>query len=114
MAEKGYEMYKQLNTKVDEKYFGRTSFIDKVISTGQQYIYRIIENGIPYIVKGYQIFFETLNPSDKSSQTKLIQSLKTLGDAYYEYCFHKITSIFNPHFVKSLEIDCQLSIFEIN
>eukprot|EP00826_Nyctotherus_ovalis_P003138 TRINITY_DN10633_c0_g1_i2.p1 TRINITY_DN10633_c0_g1~~TRINITY_DN10633_c0_g1_i2.p1 ORF type:complete len:493 (-),score=112.27 TRINITY_DN10633_c0_g1_i2:207-1685(-) len=103
-------MWRSLNTRVDEKHFGKRFLIEKVISTGQKYFYQIAGNGASYFVKGYQILLEYLKPGNADNAAKLMQAFKSIGEVYYEYCFHRLMSSFSPHFLNALEVDCALEV----
>jgi len=93
-----------IRTRVDEKYFGSKAITDKAIYQRHVYTCQLIKDRVFYVVKGYQVLLE----SYAANKEKLIEALTIINDAYHEYAFHKIIPVFNPHFLKALEIDFAL------
>eukprot|EP00826_Nyctotherus_ovalis_P048833 TRINITY_DN5798_c0_g1_i2.p1 TRINITY_DN5798_c0_g1~~TRINITY_DN5798_c0_g1_i2.p1 ORF type:complete len:159 (-),score=25.40 TRINITY_DN5798_c0_g1_i2:56-532(-) len=103
-------MESELRTKVDEKYFGKKIIVRKVLRYGQQYICQAIHNNTLYTIEGYQILLEPPSASNDYCKTKLMEALKSIGDACHEYSLHIILPCFNPHILKSLEIDYEVEV----
>jgi len=103
-------MNSDLKTKVDEKLFKTRATITKRLTTGEHYTYLIKAKGTSYLLKGYTICLEHLKPGDLSTKTRFMEALSHIGEAYQEYFFYKIASIFNLHFIKALGFDYDIQL----
>jgi len=103
-------MLKGLKTKVDEKYLKGKVNIEKELSLGERYVYKVTHKGTMYILKGYEIVLEHLKPANQGSKERFMESLSKVTEVYQEYFFSKIASIFSQHFTKALDIDHEIKL----
>jgi serine/threonine protein kinase len=98
-------------THATEKLFNgdRVNIIRKV-EEETRYIYELTCNGKSYILKGYSIHIEHLDPTNQESRGRFMKTLWEVGEVFQEYCFAKVGSVFNEHFVKPLIMDYNLEL----
>jgi len=105
----------KIQTEVDLKYFNQRVRIEgdmSVDNSGERYVYKISHNNVPYILKGYKIQIEHLIPGNKASANLFKDSMTIVSEAFQEYFFARIASLFNPHFAKPLLLDYTIQLAE--
>ena len=83
-----------------------------VSNSGDKYIYKVNHNNTPYILKGYRIQIEHLNPESTKSADLFKDSITIISEVFQEYFFARIASFFNLHFAKPLLLDYIIQIAE--
>jgi len=96
-----------LKTKVDLKYFHSKAIVDRVLSDDEHYIYLVIKDDIPYIIKGRRILAEKWNTIGESTEN-FVSTIKKIGMLFQEFFLSKYQSSVCPNFAKPLEIDYSL------
>jgi len=103
----------KLQTEVDIKCFGGKVTVEKNIGgtgSAKRYVYKISHKNKSYILKGFKIHLEHLNPGDKKSVNMFREGIEEISEVYQEYCFARAACAFNPHFVKPLFLDYTIKV----
>jgi len=103
----------KLQTEVDIKCFGGKVTVEKNIGgtdSAKRYVYKITHKGQSYILKGFKIHLEHLNPGNEKSVDMFKEGIEEIGQVYQEYCFARAACVFNAHFVKPLFLDYTIKV----
>jgi len=101
----------KLRSEVDVKYFGERVKIEKELGNSEgRYVYQVSHKGVPYILKGFRIQLEHLNPEDKTSVVFFKASLMQISEVFQEYYFGKAAEPFNPHIAAPLALDFMIDV----
>jgi len=106
-------MEQKIKTKVDVKHFGGPVIIEKEFEVGspdERYVYQIKHQNKSYILKGFKIQLEHLDPEDDSSAEFFTASLIQISEVFQEYYFSLTISPFNPHIAAPLAIDYKIEV----
>jgi len=101
-------MDNKIGNEVYVKQFGKNLKIEDVFMVGDEggrYVYQISYQETTYILKGFKIQVEHLDPEDKRSAKTFEQNLMQIGEVFQEYYFARATSLINPHVAKPLSLD---------
>jgi len=102
-------------TEVDLKYFNQKVKIEEdmsVSNSGDKYVYKVSHNKVFYVLKGYKIQIEHLNPENRTSANLFKDSITIVSEVFQEYFFARIASLFNAHFAKPLLLDYIIQVAE--
>jgi len=101
-----------MNTKIESevyvKRFGKKLKIEKAFKFGDEeakYIYQIGYEKDTYILKGFTIEIEHIDPEDERSGEFFVKSLGEISEILQEYHFARAASLINPHIAKPLYLD---------
>ena len=101
-------MGKAIGNKVYVKYFNKELNIENVFvneSKVAKYVYQINNQGTTYILKGFRIQVEHINPGQEESIKIFEQNLMEISELFQEYHFTRAASLINPHVAKPLSLD---------
>ena len=71
----------------------------------ERYVYRIIHQDTIYILKGFRIQIEQLNPGNEETAESFKKSLEQISEVFQEYHFSRAASLLNPHIATPLFLD---------
>jgi len=101
----------KIRSEVDIKYFGERVKIEKELRNSEgRYVYQVSHKGVPYILKGFMIQLEHLNPEDRNSVGFFKASLMEIIEVFQEYYFGKAAEPFNPHIAAPLALDFTIDV----
>jgi len=106
-------MEQKVRTEVDVKHFGGPVVIEKEFEVGspdERYVYQVNYQNRSYILKGFKIELEHLDPENDSSAEFFKASLIQISEVFQEYYFSLTTSPFNPHIAAPLAIDYKIEV----
>ena len=98
---------KKLNN-VYVQHFDKELKIEEKFTVGneeEKYVYRIIYQDITYILKGFRIQLEQLNPDNKETAESFKESLVQISEVFQEFHFSRAACLLNPHIAKPLFLD---------
>ena len=101
-------MDKKIGNEVYIKHFEKKLKIENVFvvgGEGARYVYQISHEGTTYILKGFKIQVEHVDPEDEKSAEAFEQNLMEMSEVFQEYYFAKAASLINPHVAKPLSLD---------
>ena len=108
-------MDSKIRSNVDFKYFGERVKIEKEFDVGnneERYVYQVSCKDNIYILKGFKIHLEHLNPGNKGSADLFMTSLIQISEVFQEYYFARVVSLFNPHIGMPLFMDFTIDLAE--
>ena len=108
-------MYNKIEDDVYVKHFDLRLDIEKKLTvddSGDRYIYQIRYQETTYILKGFKIQIEHLNPQDGTSIENFERNLMQINEVFQEYHFARAASLINPHIAKPLSLDLAVELLE--
>jgi len=100
-------MDNKIGTEVHVKYFGKNLKIENVFileDEGTRYVYQINDQGTTYILKGFKIQVQYVDPEDRRSAKRFEQNLMQMSELFQEYYFARAASLITPHIAKPLSL----------
>jgi len=70
-----------------------------------KYVYQISYQGTTYILKGFKIQVEHVNPEQRTSAKIFEENLIQISEIFQQYHFIRATSLITPHIAKPLSLD---------
>jgi len=101
-------MGNKIGNEVYVKRFDKKLKIENVFvvgGKGTRYVYQISYEGTTYILKGFKIQVEHVDPEDKNSVKIFEQNLMKMSEVFQEYHFARAASLINIHVAKPLSLD---------
>jgi len=100
-------MKAKIRTEVDIKYFGERAKIENKSFGGydERYVYQISFRDTKYILKGFKIELEHLNPECYKSVNMFKGSIYNISEVFQEYYLSQMASKLSPHFAAPLSMD---------
>ncbi len=95
-------MANEIKTRIDEEVLKGKASVSVLSLSEEKYVYKLMKDGTPYILKGYRIEMPPLD--DPGASESYVEALRQIGLVYQEFYLAKIDSVFNPHYVKPLQI----------
>ena len=77
---------------------------------GARYVYQISYEETAYILKGFRIRIDQINPQNEKSAELFMQSLEQINEVLQEYHLARVASLINPHIVKPLSLDFMIDV----
>jgi len=96
-----------IRTEVGIKYFGERVKIQKESfgCSDERYVYQISFRDTKYILKGFRIQLEHLDPECRQSVDRFQESISNISEVFQEYYFSQMASKLSPHFPAPLIMD---------
>jgi len=97
----------KIRTEVDLKFFDERAKIEKEFtpSSEERYVYQVSSRGTKYVLKGFGIRLEHLDPKSKESADMFKESIVSINEVFQEYYLSQMASKFSPHFAAPLAMD---------
>jgi len=101
--------------KVYVQHFNEKVEITEKFAVGneeERYVYQIIRQDINYILKGFRIQLEQLNPENKETAKSFKKSLELISQVFQEFHYSKAACLLNPHIAAPLFLDFTIELPE--
>jgi len=103
----------KIGDEVYVKHFNENLKIENVFVVGneeERYVYQIKYQKDTYILKGFRIQVEHINPENEKSAKFFEKSLEQISEVLQEYHFARTASLINPHIAKPLYLDFMVDV----
>jgi len=104
---------KKIGDEIYVKHFNKKLKIEKLFMVGDEerkYTYQISYQGTTYILKGFRIRIDHLEPEDKRSAEMFEQNLMEMSEVFQEYHLARAASLITPHIAKPLSLDLTIEL----
>ena len=101
-------MNPEIGSEVYVKHFNKKLKIENVFVVGnedEKYVYQIGYGKDTYILKGFRIHLEHVDPEDKKSLELFVQNLEQISEIFQEYHLARAASLISPHIASPLSLD---------
>jgi len=108
-------MDNKIGNEVYVKHFNARLRIENAFVVGDEevrYIYQINYQGTTYILKGFKIQVEHVNPESRTSVERFEQIMMKMSQVFQEYYFARAASLINPHIAKPLSLNLTVELAE--
>ena len=106
-------MEESIENYIHSQYFNTRVKIEKEFVVGnpeERYVNQILYQGTKYILKGFKIQLEHLNPEEKESAESFRLSLIQISEVFQEFYFARAASSINHHIAVPLSLDYMIEL----